>query len=185
MSPGVLNPANIAAVMQTVSERLTAPDGSGAFTAMATPAVLLLVNAMLILSTIQRLQAILTRVRENEESLVTGHEGGPGGGRQAIRRELEMHGRRVRLAHRALFAFDGSAGVLLIMIGSLGAGALGWAAAARVALVAAFAGAVLLFTGALLLIGETWVGVQATDRRVQRVLDLCRGDSAARKESRY
>lgn len=144
---------------------------------MAAPAVLLLANAMLILSTIQRLQAILTRVRENEEGLTT-RTGRQQADRPAIRRELELHGHRVRLAHRALFAFYGSAGVLLIMIGPLGAGAVGWAAASQVALVAAFVGAVLLFAGAVLLIGETWVGVRATDRRVRRVVDLCRGDSA-------
>lgn len=51
--------------MQDAAGSLVALDGVGVFTAMATPAVLLLANAMLILSTIQRLQAILTRVREN------------------------------------------------------------------------------------------------------------------------
>ena len=41
-------------------------DGIAILAAMATPVVLLLANAMLILSTNQRLQSILDRVRETE-----------------------------------------------------------------------------------------------------------------------
>lgn len=63
----MLEPLTAAASAQSAQYGL-AGSGSGAFTAVATPAVLLLANAMLILSTIQRLQAILARVRENEES---------------------------------------------------------------------------------------------------------------------
>lgn len=62
------------------------------------------------------------------------------------------------------------------MIGALGAGAVGWAAGAGLALVAAFVGALLLLLGAGLLMGETWVGVRATDWRVQRVVGLCEAD---------
>ncbi len=44
-------------------------EGLPVLAAMATPAVLLLANAMLILSTNQRLQAIFRRVRETELSI--------------------------------------------------------------------------------------------------------------------
>lgn len=44
--------------------------GLSVLAGMATPAVLLLANAMFILSTIQRLQAILARVRETELAMV-------------------------------------------------------------------------------------------------------------------
>lgn len=45
---------------------LQLPDGIGVLATTATPAALLLADAMLILSTNQRLQAILERVRETE-----------------------------------------------------------------------------------------------------------------------
>lgn len=160
-----------AGLVQALAGSPTTPQAGNVFAAMAGPAVLLLVNAMLILSTIQRLQAILTRIRESEESLRREGAGLAGALRQALRHELELHGRRVRLAHRALFAFYASAGTLLVMIGALGAGAVGWTVAAAVAAPAAFAGAFLLLIGAALLTGETWVGVRATDQRVRRVLE--------------
>jgi len=85
--------------MQGLSGSTVGLDGSGVFTAMATPAVLLVVNAMLILSTVQRLQAILARIRENEESNRGDRRNGARSGASGeLREELELHGRRVRLA---------------------------------------------------------------------------------------
>ena len=79
----------------------SAPDMLAVFAAMATPAVLLLANAMLILSTNQRLQAVLQRLREAEEMFLGQFDSEIAG---AIEHELEAHGRRARLAHRALLA---------------------------------------------------------------------------------
>lgn len=73
---------------------------------------------------------------------------------------------------RALLAFYLSAGALLVMIVALGVGSLGRPWGSDLALVAAFAGAGLLLGGAGLLIGETLVGVRATDRRVARVVGM-------------
>lgn len=156
-------------------------DGS-VCTSMATPAVLLLANAMLILSTIQRLQAILTRVHETELRLERMGSRPESEAPDLVREELEMHGRRVRLAHRALFALYAAAAVLLLMIGALGAGAMGWEAGGGVALLAAFGGAALLLGGTALLTAETWVGVGATDRRVRTVKALCDAGRAASPE---
>lgn len=147
-----------------------APGGSGLFSvfaAMATPAVLLLANAMLILSTNQRLQAVLERVRENEQTLdgssdpVTAVD---------VRHELEAHGRRASIAHRALLALYASAALLLVMIGALGSATLGLPATQEIALVAAFGGAGLLLLGVGLLAAETWIGVDAIDGRIRRLL---------------
>ena len=140
-------------------------DGLSVLAAMATPAVLLLANAMLILSTNQRLQSILERVREVELSIA---------GADAIRETTDLsllnelllgHARRARAAHRALLCLYGSAGFFVCVgLASLGV---------RAALVVAFLGCVLLLCGALLLISETWIGIRATDRRFSAVLNLC------------
>lgn len=142
------------------------------FAAMATPAVLLLANAMLILSTIQRIQGILARVKESEEVLTTERSESPEA-RSRLRRELDMHGRRVGLAHRALFSFYASAAVLLVMIVALGTTVVGWETARPIALGAAFLGAFLLLLGTALLARETWVGFHATDARMTTVRELC------------
>lgn len=140
------------------------------FAAMATPAVLLLANAMLILSTNQRLQAVLERVRENEEIVRRSTDSGI---TVEVRHELEAHGRRASIAHRALLALYASAALLLVMIGALGSATLGLPAAQEIALGAAFAGAGLLLLGVGLLAAETWIGVRAIDGRIRRLL---RGD---------
>lgn len=150
---------------------MLAPQGGDAdltavLVAMATPAALLIAGAMLILSTNQRLQAVLHRIQENEDTL----QGGAGDEAGAVLAELEAHGRRARLAHRALLALYAAAAALLIMILSLGSSTLGLNAARGVAVAGAFAGAGLLLLGACLLAAETWIGVSTIDRRVRRLL---------------
>lgn len=142
-------------------------DSMAFFAAMATPAVLLLANAMLILSTNQRLQAVLARVRENEERVYRPTDPAA---IADVRHELEAHGRRASLAHRALLALYASAALLLVMIGALGSATLGLSAAQEIALAAAFAGAGLLLLGVGLLAAETWIGVRAIDGRIRRLL---------------
>jgi len=90
-----------------------------------------------------------------------------------LRPELVAHGRRARLAHRALLVLYAGAAVLLIVILALGA-ALEWTPAQDVALYSAFAGAGLLFTATALLAAETWIGVTVIDQRIERVIRRCR-----------
>lgn len=151
------------------------PEMPAVFAAMATPAVLLLANAMLILSTNQRLQAVLQRLREAEEMLLGPVEAESVEG---VEHELEAHGRRAGLAHRALLALYAASALLLIMIGALGSSALGLQSFHGIALGAAFGGAGLLLVGVGLLAGETWIGVRAVDGRVRRLLHDCRRHSA-------
>jgi len=148
-------------------------DGLSVLAAMATPAVLLLANAMLILSTNQRLQTILDRVREVELSIA---------GVDAIREITDLsllnelllgHARRAKAAHRALLCLYGSAGSLVIVVVCLGLASLGLRAALVVALVVAFLGCAFLLCGAILLISETWIGIRATDQRFSAVMSLC------------
>jgi hypothetical protein len=150
-------------------------DAQAVLAAMATPAVLLMANAMLVLSTNQRLQSILGRVREGEE---TYHGGGHETDLGALMGEIETHGRRARLAHRALLALYASAAVLLVMIGALGSASLGFPAARPIALAAAFAGAGLLLIGTALLAMETWIGIGAIDGRIRRLVASHRDGSA-------
>lgn len=153
----------------------SSPDMMAVFAAMATPAVLLLANAMLILSTNQRLQAVLQRLRESEEMLLGPIEAESA---EAAEHELEAQGRRARLAHRALLALYAASTLLLIMIGALGSSALGLESFHGIALGAAFGGAGLLLVGVGLLAGETWIGVGALDARIRRLLHDCRRHSA-------
>jgi len=74
--------------------------------AMVTPAMLLMANAMLVLSTNQRLQVILQRVWEGEEMYHGDHHAA---NVNAVMAEVEAHGRRARLAHRALLTLYASA----------------------------------------------------------------------------
>ena len=153
-------------------------DPQSVLAAMVTPAMLLMANAMLVLSTNQRLQAILQRVWESEERYHArdGHHTADDVG--SLTAELEAHGRRARLAHRALLALYAAATVLLVMIGALGTASLGWPAARPVALAAAFVGSALLLIGAVLLAMETWIGIGAIDGRIQRLVQVHRADSA-------
>ena len=148
-------------------------DGLSVLAAMATPAVLLLANAMLILSTNQRLQSILERVREVELSIA---------GADAIRETTDLsllnelllsHARRARAAHRALLCLYGSAGFFVVVVVCVGLATLGTRATLVVALVVAFLGCALLLCGMLLLISETWIGIRATDRRFSAIMHLC------------
>lgn len=148
-------------------------DPQSVLAAMVTPAMLLLANAMLVLSTNQRLQAILLRVSEGEEMY---HGNDHAAHVDAVTAELEAHGRRARLAHRALLALYASAAVLLVMIGALGSASLGLPSARPVALAAAFAGAGLLLIGAALLAMETWIGIGAIDGRIRRLVLSHRAD---------
>ena len=144
-----------------------AMDPQAVLAAMVTPAMLLLANAMLVLSTNQRLQSILRRVWEAEEMYHGNSDAAQVG---AVMLELEAHGRRARLAHRALLALYAAAAVLLVMIGALGGASLGLPSARPVALAAAFVGAGLLLVGTALLAMETWIGIAAIDGRIRRLV---------------
>jgi hypothetical protein len=149
-------------------------DPQAVLAAMATPAMLLMANAMLVLSTNQRLQSILRRVWEGEEMY---HGNDHTAHVSAVMTELEAHGRRARLAHRALLALYASAAVLLVMIGALGSASLGFPPARLIALAAAFVGSGLLLIGAALLAMETWIGVGAVDGRIRRLVLSHRAES--------
>ncbi len=149
-------------------------DGIAILAAMATPAVLLLANSMLILSTNQRLQSILDRVRETELS-IAGKDVAPETADLHLLNELLVaHARRARAAHRALLCFYSSAGTFVIVVLAVGLGGLGLDWALPIALLTAFIGCALLFCGTALLIAETRLGITATDRRFDSVRDLCR-----------
>lgn len=150
--------------------------GLDVIAAMATPAVLLLANAMLILSTNQRLQAILERVRRVEETL-EGEEVGVGiEDRRVLGEFLAVHGARARSAHRALLSFYGSVAAFVMMVVGVGLSAEGLRAGHVMALASAYLGVALLFTGAVLLVHETWKGIRATDARMETLAALSRGD---------
>lgn len=148
-------------------------EGLPVLAAMATPAVLLLANAMLVLSTNQRLQAIFKRVRETELA-IAGEDAAPEIADLAVLNEILIgHARRASAAHRALLCFYASTGLFVAVVVAVGLSSLGVSGALEVALVTAFLGSALLLCGALLLIGETWIGIRATDRRFATVMDLC------------
>lgn len=150
-------------------------DAQSVLAAMATPAMLLMANAMLVLSTNQRLQSILHRVSEGEEMYHgTNHAEEFG----AVMAEIETHGRRARLAHRALLALYASAASFLVMIGALGSASLGLPSASPIALAAAFVGAGLLLIGTTLLAMETWIGIGAVDGRIRRLVLSHRADAS-------
>ncbi len=148
-------------------------DGIAIFATMATPAVLLLANATLIQSTINRLQAILERVRETELT-ISGADAMSGGEFSALHEMLTAHARRARYAHRALLSFYASAGLFMAVIIALGASALGLRAALGVGLTAAFMGSASLLAGAVFLVRETRMGIRAIDRRFEAVIARCR-----------
>lgn len=148
-------------------------NGMSVLATMATPAVLLLADAMLILSTNQRLQAIFTRVRETELAIL-GEDVVAETSDLAVLNDLLIgHARRARFAHRALLSFYSSAGLFAAVIVSLGASALGVARVLVIALASAFLGCALLLAGAVLLWRETWIGIRATDARFNSVMGLC------------
>lgn len=141
--------------------------------AMATPAVLLLANAMLILSTNQRLQAILERVRETELTIAGIGPAADAFGPGLLGDLLSDHARRARAAQRALLCLYGSAGLFVVVVVSIGLASLKVGGALPAALGTAFLGSVLLFCGAALLIVETWIGIGATDRRLSAAMRRC------------
>lgn len=145
---------------------------------MATPAVLLLANAMLVLSTNQRLQAIFRRVRETELAIV-GEDAAPEITDLAVLEEILVgHARRAAAAHRALLCFYASTGLFVAVVVSVGLASLGVSGALQIALVTAFLGCALLICGAALLIGETWIGIRATDRRFPTIMDFAKNSAA-------
>lgn len=149
-------------------------EGLAILAAMATPAVLLLGNAMLILSTNQRLENILGHVRETELT-IAGADAAPEITDLAVLNELLLvHARRARYAQRALLSFYASAVLFMVMIVLIGLTGLGVIRAVSPALVAAFAGCLLFAIGAVLLVSETWLGIGALDRRFAAVMDVCR-----------
>lgn len=151
---------------------------------MATPAVLLLANAMLVLSTVHRLEGILDRVRETELMIAGRGEVTETTDLTILNELLVGHAQRARLAHRALLSFYTSAGLFMAVIVALGAAALGLQPALPIALVCAFLGSGLLFVGTVLLIRETWIGTKMTDRRFAAVLVLCQKLAQSRASGR-
>lgn len=149
-------------------------DEMAVLAAMATPTVLLLANAMLILSTNQRLQAILERVRETELTLAGKDVAPETNDPNVLNDLLRTHAKRARGAHRALLCFYSSAGLFVVVVACVGLASLGISAAVTVAVVTAFFGCASLLCGAALLIAETWRGIRATDRRFETMMDLCR-----------
>lgn len=149
-------------------------DGLTVLASMATPAVLLLANAMLILSTNQRLQSILNRIHETERTLADEESSPAPTDVKTLHDMLLIHARRARSAHRALLCFYGSAGAFIAVVVSLGLAGLGSLVAQTMALVTAFLGCGLLVCGSVLLIKETWLGIHATDLRFALVIQLCR-----------
>ena len=119
--------------------------------------------------------AILRRVWESEKMYHGDNHDAQIG---AVMMEIETHGRRARLAHRALLALYASAAVFLVMIGALGSASLGLPSARPIALAAAFVGAGLLLIGAALLAIETWIGIGAVDGRIRRLVLSHRADGA-------
>lgn len=156
-------------------------DGMGALATMATPAALLLANAMLILSTNQRLQSILDRVRETELT-IAGADPAPEIADLGVLNDLLLdHARRARLAHRALLSLYSSAGLFAVVILSLGGVGVGLTELVPIAILLAFGGSALLLLGAALLITETWIGIKATDRRFASIMELCQNLSERRR----
>ncbi len=148
-------------------------DGLTVLASMATPAVLLLANAMLILSTNHRLQAILERVRETELT-IAGQDTAPEITDLAVLNELLVgHARRARAAHRALLCFYSSAGSFMGVVVAVGLAGLEIPGMLPLALAVAFLGCALLGSGTLLLVYETAIGIRATDRRFESILELC------------
>ncbi len=142
--------------------------------AMATPAVLLLANAMLILSTNQRLQAILERVHETELTISGAAPVAGPFGPDLLTDLLSGHARRARAAQRALLCLYTSAGLFVAVVVAIGLEGLGVRGALTFALAGAFLGCVLLLCGAALLVAETWIGIGATDRRLAAAMRRCR-----------
>ncbi len=149
-------------------------EGLPVLAAMATPAVLLLADAMMILSTNHRLQAILQRVRETELT-IAGQDVAPETADLGVLNELLLaHAKRARAAQRALLCLYGSVGLFVTVVVCVGLASLDVAGALPVALVAAFLGCALLLCGSILLIVETRIAIRATDRRFESVMGLCR-----------
>lgn len=143
---------------------------------MTTPAVLLLGNAMLVLSTNQRLQAILTRLRELDAAVhgeaAVGGTTSPGARLpEGLVRELgRRQRRRERLAHRALLSFYLSGALFVVMVLFIGASGLGWSPGAAASVVTALLGCLVLLAGVVQLAAETWVGIGTTDEQFRALL---------------
>jgi small-conductance mechanosensitive channel len=151
-----------------------ATEGLEVLAGMAAPAVLLLGNAMLILSTIQRLQNVLDRVRETELAII-GRDAVPEISDLNLLNDLLLtHAKRARYAHRALLSFYASAVLFMSMVVLIGLTALGVIEPVAPAIVAAFAGCVLFALGAALLVAEAWLGIRALDRRFENISEVCR-----------
>jgi small-conductance mechanosensitive channel len=151
-----------------------ATDGLEVLAAMAAPAVLLLGNAMLILSTNQRLQNVLDRVRETELAII-GSDAVPEISDLNLLNDLLLaHAKRAKYAHRALLSFYVSAVFFMSMVVLIGLTALGVIGPVAPAIVAAFAGCVLFALGAALLVAEAWLGIRALDRRFANISEVCR-----------
>jgi hypothetical protein len=63
--------------------------------------------------------------------------------------------------------------MFVVVVVCVGLASLGAGSALAVALAVAFLGCASLLGGALLLIGETWIGIRATDQRFISVMNLC------------
>ena len=161
-----------------------ATEGLEVLAAMAAPAVLLLGNAMLILSTNQRLQNVLDHVRETELSII-GRDAVPETSDLNLLNDLLLaHAKRARYAHRALLSFYASAVLFMSMVVLIGLTALGLITPVTPAIIAAFAGCMLFALGAALLVGEAWLGIRALDRRFANISEVCRRLAGRESSSR-
>lgn len=160
--------------------------GSGLIASMATPAVLLLATAMLILSTNQRLQSIIARLQELGPRF-----GGPGGfptpsppaespGAAAESREVAVADRpellslvhrqvrRERMAHRALLFFYLAGSLFILLVFLIGLSGMEILDSTWAVMLSGLAGSALLLVGIAHLAVETWMGISATDEQLRR-----------------
>lgn len=150
-------------------------NGAGLVASMATPAVLLLANAMLILSTHQRLQSILERIRElrgQNAERVRGRASGEGAAAgeadaEAVHLLAHRHLRREVLAHRALLSFYLSSGLFILLVLAVGLGGLGAVEGEGIPVAFGLGGTLLLLGGIGHLAAETWLGLSATHEQAQ------------------
>ena len=142
--------------------------------AMATPAVLLLANGAFIRSTIGRLENILTHVRETELMIVGEDPLARLADLDELHEALVAHARRAKHAHMALLSFYGSGAAFAATVVLIGLAGLQVPGALSITVIAALLGCVLLFSGALLLIREAWIGNRLTAKRFAAVEGRCR-----------
>lgn len=141
--------------------------------AMITPAVLISAAGTLVLSTSNRLNRVVDRVRGLVREAEQTPPGEVGAGRAAlIESQLELFGRRVGLLRAAMTAFYLAIGLLVAT--SIGVGLVtlfAWSHGGVVAL-GGLCGAGALFYGSLLLVREARLAVAATMQELRYAREL-------------